>query len=50
MPPAAPVIPPVKAPIIPSSLTALTADFARVYPKPGSGTVAPAFHTFITQS
>ena len=42
IPPAAPVIPPVNAPNNPDSSTAFIADFAKVFPKPGNGIVAPA--------
>ena len=42
IPPADAVIPPVNAPIIPDSLTPFIAPFARLYPKPVNGTVAPA--------
>ena len=42
IPPAPPLIPPVNAPINPSSFTAFIAAFAKPLPKLGSGTVAPA--------
>ena len=43
IPPADAVNPPVKIPIIPSSLAAMIAPLARLAPKPIIGTVAPAF-------
>lgn len=42
IPPAAAVIPPVKIPKIPFSLIPSIAPFASAFPKPVSGTVAPA--------
>ena len=41
IPPAVPVIPPVKAPTKPFSFTALIAPLAREFPNPGKGIVAP---------
>ena len=40
--PAAAAIPPVNAPISPDSWTFFIAPFARRFPKPVKGTVAPA--------
>ena len=42
IPPAAPLIPPIKAPNNPSSLTPLIAASASELPKLGNGIVAPA--------
>ena len=42
IPPAAPFIPPVKAPINPSSFTAFIAESAKPFPKLGRGIEAPA--------
>ena len=42
MPAAAPFIPPVNAPKRPTSLTSFIAALARLFPKLGKGTVAPA--------
>lgn len=42
IPPAEAETPPVKAPIIPLSLTPSIAPFAKLYPNPVRGTVAPA--------
>ena len=42
IPPALAVTPPVKAPTIPYSFTPLIAPFAKLYPNPVKGTVAPA--------
>ena len=45
IPPAVPLTPPVKTPIIPLSSTSFITPLASEYPKPGSGTVAPDFPT-----
>ena len=41
IPPAAFFMPPMNAPIIPNSSTASFAPFAKLYPNPVRGTVAP---------